>query len=698
DPVDPVDPDEVVLSTEAYTAEGWNNYLDVDCTNETFNPGDQIFIYLNNYNGGQLQYGVVRDEYKNWNDYDENLSDVYKVTLTASQAKALSGNKFRIKGQNFSVTKVTCKHTGAPVVEQDGDIYWLGSQDLSWDGTGYAVNRLESFDRTFRAGDFIVIDGDVTEADKGAVMVVVANPWAQWHFAEDLGSLPVEFMLTADQAAALNNGTQISIQGQNITIKSIKYKAAPADTRRFEMVDLFIPGVYPSPDMCAKTEFGLYSTTREIGPTFAEGGSAASDALGQTWMGSGRMVNLGTEDEPEWKYMFYEEWWDKAQIEDTENTDYTAKHWYQKWYLPEDNTFPIKLSRELVSNFAKVKRGDIIIVNLTSYDPKALGSAPAIDENNNFDLGTQGQLGTYDPAGIDPNDPFAGFESITLADGANYRDFGEGTYEIEWTVGPAMLEQITRYGLSINGRRFYLNWVKAKVFIDDEADFEGDAETTETETFFNYTIPASEFSDVEWNSIITVSVEKGNLYNEEVIAKYKGTGDNRVYLGSETNWYDEPKIHSDAGDTHIRYSFVDKDGIETRLHVMSRLHEEHFPAAAAYAEGARSDNSIYFVDGIAEGRAYRNGDLYNLEFRVQDPDIIQSLKDNGMKLRGARYAYKNVTLDQTLTGVEDVTTDKIDFNAPYEVYTLAGVRVAEMIPGNIYLVRQGEKVEKVVIQ
>ena len=83
---------------------------------------------------------------------------------------------------------------------------------------------------------------------------------------------------------------------------------------------------------------------------------------------------------------------------------------------------------------------------------------------------------------MDADDPWSGFESITLADGNDYRDFGNGTYEIEFTVGPLMLEQITRYGLAINGRRFYLNSVKAKVFIDQEDDFEGDAEETVTET------------------------------------------------------------------------------------------------------------------------------------------------------------------------------------------------------------------------
>lgn len=106
-----------------------------------------------------------------------------------------------------------------------------------------------------------------------------------------------------------------------------------------------------------------------------------------------------------------------------------------------------------------------------------------------------------------------------------------------------MLEQITRYGLAINGRRFYLNSVKAKVFIDQEDDFEGDAEETVTETFYNYIVDGSEFSEVYPNSIITVTLKDGALFNEEVVAKYKGTGDNRVYIGSTTNWYDDPRPH-----------------------------------------------------------------------------------------------------------------------------------------------------------
>lgn len=49
--------------------------------------------------------------------------------------------------------------------------------------------------------------------------------------------------------------------------------------------------------------------------------------------------------------------------------------------------------------------------------------------------------------------------------------------------------------------------------------------------------------------------------------------------------------------------------------------------------------------------------------------------------------------DYLSSGVEDVVVDSTD--APAEYYTLQGIRVAAPAPGNIYIVRQGDKVSKV---
>ena len=51
-------------------------------------------------------------------------------------------------------------------------------------------------------------------------------------------------------------------------------------------------------------------------------------------------------------------------------------------------------------------------------------------------------------------------------------------------------------------------------------------------------------------------------------------------------------------------------------------------------------------------------------------------------------------------GVEEIEAD-IDMNAPAEVYTLAGVKVADAVeglPAGIYLIRQGGKVQKFAVK
>ena len=438
----------------------WNNRLEVNLSNQKFSDGDKINIH---YSGdGQIQYGPGAGEsYDPWNDYDDIDGSVYEISLDADRAAALTGGYLTINGKYLTLSKIELLSTSeqpTPGPAEQG-VAFEGEWNLgNWNNMLF----IPFSDIYFAEGDKLTIH----YSGNGQIQYGAGdeNSYKAWNDYDDVNGSTYDITLTAEQAKAISNGT-FGINGRDLTITKVTYTATgekpeepeqPVD-RKFEMVDLFIPGVYPSADMTAKTEFGLYSTTREHGVIDKEnGGSAESDALAQDWMGTGRMVNLGTDETPDWKYMMYEEWWDANQIADTENADYTSKHWYQRWYLDEDNTYPIRLSRDKVSNFAKVKRGDIIIVNITSYDPHTVGTPSGTDENNTFDLCTQGQLGTYEPAEMDADDPWSGFESITLADGNDYRDFGNGTYEIEFTVGPLMLEQITRYGLAINGRRFYL--------------------------------------------------------------------------------------------------------------------------------------------------------------------------------------------------------------------------------------------------
>lgn len=96
-------------------------------------------------------------------------------------------------------------------------------------------------------------------------------------------------------------------------------------------------------------------------------------------------------------------------------------------------------------------------------------------------------------------------------------------------------------------------------------------------------------------------------------------------------------------------------------------------------------------------------DVTNLDFEpltgdLKDDYILYALPDvsEGVKLTPVVY-YNRVGIAnnagiKTTTGLETVGDDT---DAPVEIYNLQGIRVSEMTPGQIYIVRQGSKVEKI---
>lgn len=96
-------------------------------------------------------------------------------------------------------------------------------------------------------------------------------------------------------------------------------------------------------------------------------------------------------------------------------------------------------------------------------------------------------------------------------------------------------------------------------------------------------------------------------------------------------------------------------------------------------------------------------DVTNLNFEpltgdLKDDYILYALPDvsEGKKLTPVLY-YNRVGIAnnagiKTTTGLETIGDDT---EAPVEIYNLQGIRVSEMTPGQIYIVRQGSKVEKI---
>lgn len=98
-----------------------------------------------------------------------------------------------------------------------------------------------------------------------------------------------------------------------------------------------------------------------------------------------------------------------------------------------------------------------------------------------------------------------------------------------------------------------------------------------------------------------------------------------------------------------------------------------------------------------------NDGVTNLNFEpltgdLKDDYILYALPDvsKGVKLTPVVY-YNRVGIAnnagiRTTTGLETIGDDT---EAPVEIYNLQGIRVSEMTPGQIYIVRQGSKVEKI---
>lgn len=96
-------------------------------------------------------------------------------------------------------------------------------------------------------------------------------------------------------------------------------------------------------------------------------------------------------------------------------------------------------------------------------------------------------------------------------------------------------------------------------------------------------------------------------------------------------------------------------------------------------------------------------DVTNLNFEpltgdLKDDYILYALPEvsEGVKLNPVLY-YNRVGIAnnagiRTTTGLETIGDDT---EAPVEIYNLQGIRVSEMTPGQIYIVRQGSKVEKI---
>ena len=74
---------------------------------------------------------------------------------------------------------------------------------------------------------------------------------------------------------------------------------------------------------------------------------------------------------------------------------------------------------------------------------------------------------------------------------------------------------------------------------------------------------------------------------------------------------------------------------------------------------------------------------------------VEMLSATGFAVKGQNATLVKVEL-VTEGGQDGIENVAIDMNAPVEIYNLQGVRVNEMVNGQIYILRQGNTVTKVI--
>lgn len=87
------------------------------------------------------------------------------------------------------------------------------------------------------------------------------------------------------------------------------------------------------------------------------------------------------------------------------------------------------------------------------------------------------------------------------------------------------------------------------------------------------------------------------------------------------------------------------------------------------------------------------------ELRMEDQALRDGANTDGLYFKGHDYTIKKVTVVRPgNSGIDSadsaLSAPTIDFDSPYEIYTLDGRRVVGMLPGHIYILRQGTTVLK----
>lgn len=722
--------------TGSFDTGDWSNSLKLEFYNAALEKGDDIIVTCS---GDQIQIGYVETDGKNvyfnvnGNDYaDLNGAKTYTYTLpSAAWADDLNAGQYLvINGKHLKVTAVAIKSkkTEDVAAVEVGKIVY---DEILLDETGGTLSKWEdryTFDvkaklpegEKFYPGDIIFVYSNASDGakdfqtgfynengvDKTPGFVTgkdgsTTDAYYTFSDGNDYKSIsesPYKVTLTQEWADALNDGNLFLVKSSGITIKKVTC-ALVGDRRDFTWIDLFVPGVYPLTIAGTDAEGNTVQKTLTDKQEYGTHENKGMDADLCDILGTAKMVE---QEDGSWRLKFYEEWWTVNDIDQSQR-----KGDYKKGLGDDEaNTFPLQIIRENTSNFSYLKVGDLIRITIKCR------KTTDWDEGKSDNYHAEANLGTY-KASIDFDDPHKDYVGLTIngnhaSASPDYRDFGSTEDEkvIDYTITPDMLDHITRYGLTINGRLFELISVKAKIYGNGNNDNVTGRE--EHEYVYNHFFSKEELltNGFDKNRCLRVTFNDGTDYNEVNTTIFD---QNNTVIGTKT----EEKTGTVPEDTQDKFQVAVRymDNVNdvqawNRLHRAAYLYEEHFtgettaPASAPsrVKESVIENPHVVPIDGVLMVTS-KDAAGSHLDIRVTDDALLDKIMESGLSVRGKMY---NARLNGTgtLTGIDDIANDndKIDFSAPYEVYNLQGQRVSAPSAGSLYIVRQGNKVEKVIIR